>query len=278
MLVRTRAVVALAQPTDAASNHPELEQRMFKLFRLHLAQQLNELLIVSLSREVARSKEGQGEGGALELHALPPATSPPAADRPLAEYRSSAEDHSSAEDGASAEISSPPGPEHRTRRPHVVVEAREGATKRSAPASAPSGSSARVDPTGSYAPSRWVLLSCYEAVLDDERIASSKSERVTLGLFTRLCADDRLGRLSTADRIALYSEAASIYRVSFFLRDPSPNPAPPSRLLALLPSRPRELASRTPHAPVPPHLTSSPPTASAARWRPRRPATCAIEG
>ena len=145
MLVRTRAVVALAQPKG--SPNPVEEQQMFRRFCLHLHEKLDQIVL--------RSKEP-----------------PPKASAP-----------------ASAPSTAAPATASGKRSPDVA------------------------DPTSSYIPQRWLLMACYEAAHSEERISPPRREGVTIDLFARLTGDERVIQPSADGSLALYDEAAAIYRV-----------------------------------------------------------------
>ena len=69
-----------------------------------------------------------------------------------------------------------------------------------------------------YIPSRWLLLSCYEAALsaeDSGLIRQSQRERITIALFLRLTADPFLvpaNKHAAADCRMLYEDAIEIHR------------------------------------------------------------------
>ena len=67
------------------------------------------------------------------------------------------------------------------------------------------------DPTAMYEPTRWLLMSCYEAVHANNRIRPSRHEGMVVALFDQLTGEHSLA-LSAEDKLALYQEATGIYR------------------------------------------------------------------
>ena len=81
----------------------------------------------------------------------------------------------------------------------------------SATAPSPSASS-KVDPTARYTPSRWLLMSCYEAVHSDEYMSPARREALTIALFARVTGNETLEASNAERKLALYNEAAAIHR------------------------------------------------------------------